>query len=265
LVSDYSDLPHRIRTPSKKRTLNQINACLRLGIWLCVTVSTAIVVVCAAAYLTNSALFKVRHIEIRGAFHLKTDEVLGLLDIEEGDNILTWDMNEARLRLEAHPWVRELRISRGFFPTALVVEVTERRPLATLVLKDRPYLISEEGVPFMASPEVFYGFLINARDFGRDDMAGGLAETVKNAVAWAGLVEAKGLKVSDLAIVPGRLVDIRLKNSLVFTVFGRPDPAAVDRAVRVMRVIKPVEGTVMDLRCGDKIVLRTRGPHGGEG
>lgn len=265
MVSDFSDLSHRLRVTSRKRTVQQVNLCLRLGIWAGVLVSVAIIVVCAAAYLANSALFSVRHITIKGAFHVKADEALGLMDIGEGDNILTWNMHEARRMLEAHPWIEKVRISRSFLPASLEVEITERRPEATLILEDKPYLVTGDGVPFLASPEVFYGLVIHADGFTKDDMGSGLSDAMKHALAWARLAGSRGLDVLDVAIEPGFLMNMRLKNSLVFTVFGAPNPVTLDRALKVIKAIKPVEGTIMDLRCQDKIVLRTRGAHGGEG
>lgn len=58
---------------------------------------------CGTAYVVNSKLFEVQDIEIKGNAHMDRDEVLAMLNLEEGDNILGWDMDAARLRLLTHP------------------------------------------------------------------------------------------------------------------------------------------------------------------
>lgn len=265
MVSDYSDLRQRFRTPSKKKAISQINTVLRLFMWLCIGISGVLITVCAVAYIANSAVFNVKEIDIRGTSHVKADEVLTLLDIEKGDNILSWDMNEAYKRLQKHPWIKDLSISRNFVPASIEVMVEEHRPAATLFLKDRPYLISEEGLVFISSPDTYYGIMIQAKDFTRQDMKEGLDHVLSLAIAAAKLVRSKGLPVNDLMIEPGGLVDIRLKNGITLTIFGEMTPVKIDRAMKTMAKLKPSEGTVMDLRCDDKIVLRNRGLHGSEG
>ncbi len=265
MVSDFSDIRQRFRTPSKKKAISQINTVLRLFMWLCIGISGVLMTVCAIAYIANSAAFNVRAIDIRGISHVKADEVLTLLDIEQGDNILSWDMNDAYKRLQKHPWIKDLRISRNFVPASIEVVVEEHRPAATLFLKDRPYLISEQGLVFISSPDTYYGLMIQAKDFTRQDMKEGLDHVLSKAIAAAKLVQAKGLALHDLAIEPGGLVDIRLKNGITLTIFGEMTAIKIDRAMKTMARMKPSEGTVMDLRCDDKIVLRNRGFHGNEG
>lgn len=243
----------------------QLNALLSLAIWVCCGVSLAIAVVCAAAYLVNSSLFEVRSIEIKGASHVTTDEILSLLDLEEGDNILTWDMHQARKRLEAHPWIKGISISRNLVPASVRVSVAERVPVAVLVLDGRSYLIAEEGIPFVEAPESFHGLVINAGSYTKEDVLQGLSEVIRKAVGWTRLASSKRLEVEGLDIGPAGLVDIRLKNGIVLSVFGDPNPRAMERAVMVMNALKPEQGTIMDLRCDEKIVLRRRGTNGDKG
>jgi len=262
LVSDFKE---RVKTPSKKKTISQINSVLRLAMWVCLGISGLLITVCAAAYISNSAVFHVKHIDINGNSHVKPDEVLTLLDIEQGDNILSWNMNKARKRLQNHPWIKEISISRSFVPASVEVTIAEHKPVATLFLKDRPYLISEEGLVFASSPDNNFGLTINARDYTRQDMKQGLDQALSNAIEGTKLAQSKGLQVRDALIEPGGLVDLRLKNGITLTTFGQMTPVKVDMAIKAMAELKPPEGTIMDLRCDDKIVLRNRGVHGSQG
>jgi cell division septal protein FtsQ len=262
LVSDFKE---RVKIPSKKKTIYQINSVLRLAMWTCLLISGLLISVCAVAYISNSALFHVKHIDIKGNVHIKSDEVLTLLDIEQGDNILSWDMNKARTRLQNHPWIKDVSISRSFVPASVEVSIIEHKPKATLFLKDRPYLISEEGLAFVSSPDVYYGLLISARDYTHQDMKQGLDQVLNSAIEAAALVRSKGLQLSDVLIEPGGLVDLKLKNGITLTIFGRITPVKVDMAIKTIAKLNPPEGTVMDLRCDDKVVLRNRGVHGSQG
>jgi cell division septal protein FtsQ len=262
LVSDFKE---RVIVPSKKKTISQINTVLRLVMWISLGVSGLLISVCAAAYLSNSALFHVRHIDIQGNAKVKTDEVLTLLDIEQGDNILSWNMQDARKRLQNHPWIKDVRISRNFVPTSVEVRIVEHRPKATLFLKDRPYLISEDGVVFASATDTYYGLKVSAREYTRQDMKQGLDQTVNNALTASELVRSKGLQVEEALIEQGGLMDIRLKNGLILTTFGQMTPLKVDMAIKTMAKLNPPEGTVMDLRFDDKVVLRNRGVHGSQG
>jgi cell division septal protein FtsQ len=262
LVSDYKE---RVTTPSKKKTISQINTILRLSMWLCIGISGLLIMVCAVAYISNSAVFQIKHITIKGNVHVKADEVLTLLDIEQGNNILSWNMNKARMRLQNHPWIKDVSISRGFVPASVEVVIVEHKPKAALLLKDRPYLISEEGHVFITSPDSFNGLTISAKDYTQQDMKQGLDQVLNYAIDAATLLQSKGLQLSDIHIEPGGLMDFRLKNGITLTTFGQMTPVKIEMAIKTMAKMNPPEGTVMDLRCDDKVVLRNRGVHGSQG
>jgi len=262
LVSDFKE---RVKTPSKKKTISQINTILRFSIWMCIGISGLLITVCAAAYISNSAVFHVKHINIKGNVHVRADEVLTLLNIEQGDNILSWNMNKARKRLQNHPWIKDVSISRSFVPASVDVEIVEHKPKATLLLKDRPYLISEEGHVFISSPDAFNGLVISAKDYTQQDMKQGLDQVLNYAIDAATLVQSKGLQVSNVLIEPGGIIALRLKNGITLTTFGQMTPIKVAMAIKTITKLNPPEGSVMDLRCDDKIVLRNRGVHGSQG
>jgi hypothetical protein len=96
-------------------------------------------------------------------------------------------------------------------------------------------------------------------------MKQGLDLVLNNAIEAATLVASKGLQVNDVLIEPGGLVDLKLKNGITLTITGRMTPIKVDMAIKTIAKLNPPEGTVMDLRCDDKVVLRNRGVHGSQG
>lgn len=259
MISDYK---RKKKTASKKKTISKINLAIRTTIWLSLGISGALMMFCAVAYITNSDLFRMKTIEIIGNEHVEENEVLTLLDIDQGDNILGWDMDAARNRLMKHPWVHDISISRSFVPACVNVRIQEHKPTATLVLKGKPYLISEEGLVFASAPQDNYGLMIQAGDYTSEANGEDLNEILKDAIHAVTVVEAKGLKVKDLIIESGGMMNIRLDRGVTLVILGEMTPVKVDMALKTLEEIKPECGTIMDLTCDDKIVLRNRGYHG---
>ncbi len=253
------------KTASKKKTLSKINLAIRLSIWLCLGISGALITLCAVAYVVNSELFNLKDIEIIGNAHVDKNEVLTLLDLDEGANIFSWDMDAAKQRLLVHPWIKDISISRSLIPAGISVRIVEHKPTATLVLKDKPYYISEEGLVFASASEDRFGLMIQAGDYEPANGDEDLNNILKSGISAVSVVEAKGLKVKDLIIEAGGVMDIRLAMGITLVILGEMTPHKVDMALRTLREVKPAAGTVMDLTCEDKIVLRNRGHYGSEG
>jgi len=70
------------------------------------------------------------------------------------------------------------------------------------------------------------------------------------------------VKVKDLVIETGGMMNIRLDRGITLVILGEMTSEKVDMALKTIREIKPECGTIMDLTCEDKIVLRNRGYHG---
>jgi len=85
-------------------------------------------------------------IEITGNERATDAELLSLLGIARGDNLLRADLAAAHDRVSSHPWVRSVAITRRF-PQGIELTVVERRPLA-LVDLGHLYLLDEEGEVF---------------------------------------------------------------------------------------------------------------------
>jgi hypothetical protein len=118
---------------------------------------------------------------------------------------------------------------------------------------------------FISSPDAYNGLVISATDYPQQDMKQGLGQVLNYAIDAATLVQSKGLQVSNVLIEPGGIIALRLTNGITLTTFGQMTPMKVAMAVKTIAKLNPPEGSVMDLRCDDKIVLRNRGVHGSQG
>lgn len=89
-------------------------------------------------------IWQIESFRVKGLRILTLDEVKKHVKIPVGENIFLADISETRALLSDLPMVKEVRISRSL-PSTLVVNITERKEIAVLLLKEDSMLIDEEG------------------------------------------------------------------------------------------------------------------------
>jgi cell division protein FtsQ len=87
---------------------------------------------------------RVKEIYVEGRRNTPPAALLKSLGVERGAPILFIDINEARTRILALPWVRDVSVER-VLPDAVVVHLVERRPMALWQNQGRFALIDEDG------------------------------------------------------------------------------------------------------------------------
>lgn len=93
-----------------------------------------------------SPRFAVQEVRVAATTHMSADEIQELAGVEMGDRLLTVDPDQVAAKLASHPWVASARVRREL-PSALAIEVTERRAIAS-ALMGALYLLDESGRPF---------------------------------------------------------------------------------------------------------------------
>lgn len=96
---------------------------------LTITLSLVTAVVGAWA-LAHSPLMAVRHVVLRGAEHTGRARILAAARVD-GHPMLTVDLQGAARRVEALPWVADVRLHRRW-PATIDIDVAERAPAAQL-------------------------------------------------------------------------------------------------------------------------------------
>ncbi len=140
---------NRYRT-EKKKPLRVLARWIPTGLKAC-TVAVLLLALSAAlgnAYhaLIEAPWLRVNDIEITGAKRIERKDVLNALGVPRNASVLNLKMSELAKRLEEYPWVRSAVI-RLDLPGRLVVEITEREPLA-IVYADDFFLMDTEGKLF---------------------------------------------------------------------------------------------------------------------
>lgn len=97
-------------------------------------------------YLLEDPLFRVREVEVKGCQKIPRETLLSMARLEGMPNLFRLRLKEVVKRLELHPWIESVS-ARKVFPSKLMIEIEERRPMAILQLED-PYYIDGKGVVF---------------------------------------------------------------------------------------------------------------------
>lgn len=97
-------------------------------------------------YFTKSSHFTLRNVEISGNSRLTQPEILGFLEVQEGQSLFELNEEEIAQNLERHPRIRHAEV-RVDIPDRLYLHIEERAAAAAVVL-DTLFLADERGVVF---------------------------------------------------------------------------------------------------------------------
>lgn len=122
---------------------------MRMRRWLALGVLAAVIALAIAAAL--SPLLDVDTVRVRGAGHLTADEVAGTSGIARGDHLMSVDLDDARSRLKAEPWIASAIVSRHF-PGTVDVKIIEEQPLLEFIAADGSLLVSSTGRILSVAP-----------------------------------------------------------------------------------------------------------------
>lgn len=97
-----------------------------------------------ASAVTAFVGFGIENVKISGQSETSEVDVLAALDIGTYPSLLTLDLNTARERIEALPWVKQATLKKHF-PDGLEIELAEREPYALWQNNGKISLIDETG------------------------------------------------------------------------------------------------------------------------
>jgi cell division protein FtsQ len=100
----------------------------------------------ARRYVTTTPRFAVKDISVAGNARRTAEDVAATAGITAGENVFSLDLEAARARLLADPWIKEAALARRL-PATVSITVTER-DAAALVALGETYLASRDGEIF---------------------------------------------------------------------------------------------------------------------
>jgi len=194
--------------------------------------------------------FVVRDVFVVGRGATPKPTLLRALAVERGAPILAIDLDAARERVQALPWVRQASVRR-VLPDTVVVEIVERRPLA-LWQHDRKFaVIDEEGEVILRDDVGPFSSLMVVVG---EDAPANAAALVQMLASEPDLLP----RVKAAVRVGGRRWNVHFADG-VDVKLPEDQPEAAWRRLaeyqRTQRVLdKPVR--VLDLRLADRLVIR---------
>lgn len=105
--------------------------------------------------LTNGAAqvgFRVREVFVVGRQQTAKEDILQAISVRSGMPIFLVDLDDARRRVLALPWVSSASVER-LLPDTLVIRIVERRPVA-LWQRDRDFSVIDEDGAVIATPRI---------------------------------------------------------------------------------------------------------------
>lgn len=93
----------------------------------------------------GTAGFGVHDVIITGRERTSLKELENIIALSRGDNILKVDVRKLKQNLETLPWVRDVSVSRSFFPNVVTVEIQEKKVLAIWQLNEKFYPLDMDG------------------------------------------------------------------------------------------------------------------------
>jgi len=112
----------------------------------CVVVIASLLIF-AYNFVIVSPYFQMKETLVKGTERLPSDAVIELTGLKPSQNILMTNLGAVARKVKTNPWVKEVSVRRDF-PDRLVIEVTERKPVALIERGDGLYFIERDGTAF---------------------------------------------------------------------------------------------------------------------
>ncbi len=97
-------------------------------------------------YLQGASFLRLKEVKIEGSDRVSAEEILGVTQLDQEQNILSLDIKVLNRRLVEHPWIEKSRIKR-ILPDGIHIVIQERQPLA-IIHMERFYFVDAKGVIF---------------------------------------------------------------------------------------------------------------------
>jgi len=194
--------------------------------------------------------FRVEDILVVGRHETKREELLKAVRLVRGAPILAFDIDAARTRVLALPWVRAASVER-MLPDTILLNVEERNPLALWRHKGEFVLIDHDGEIILRDGlEAYTGLVVIVGDEAPRHAAG-LLETLGQEPELMPLVKAA-------VWVGGRRWNLRLKGNIDVRLPEKDPRGAWARLAEYERAHRVLERDVqvLDLRLPDRLIVR---------
>lgn len=224
----------------------------------------------ARRYVRTSPRFAVSEIATDGGKHLAADDIANIANIAKGQNIFSIDLDNARSRLVADPWIESAEVHRRL-PGAISITVVEREAAGIVAMPEGTYLVTREGTILKrvetGDPVDFHvvtGIALNAFVDDRE----GATRTIRRALDLANDYDrsalAKRSPIQEVHVEPnGDMTLVIGKSGTTLRMGAGPYRRKLEHATRTVaeldrRSAKPVAIMLDDEARPERVVVRMR-------
>jgi len=241
LPLDPSREPLPASASKRTRPPSRILAALRTTVGIVLVVSAALGVAWAARrHVMTSPRFAVTEIDVVGHDRRTAETIATESGVTAGANVFSLDLDSARARILADPWVSQATLARRL-PGTILIQVTERKPAALVALRDT-YLATAEGELFKKlepGDPIDLPLVTGLRQEALDDDREGTMRTIRRAIDLAAEYEhgalAKRAPLEEVHIdSDGTFAVVVGRNALQLVLGGPPFRRKLDQAARVV-------------------------------
>lgn len=202
--------------------------------------------------VTVAAGFGVKRITVAGQQHTSDAEIAKALEAGPSTNMLAFDTDAAKARLEQVSWIKHAQVMR-LLPSTLQVVIEERTPFAVWQIGGRTYVIDTEGVVLTPAVREAYAGLPLVVGDGAGKSAAPLFETLTSYADLNKQLMA-ALRVGD------RRWTLRLASGLEIMLPDDGVAQALDTLVALDRDQGLLHRNIasVDLRLADRVSVRLR-------
>jgi len=202
------------------------------------------------AYTADNGL-GLKDIFIQGRVQTDPKDIEAALGIKVGDPLLTFDVEAARTRLEALPWIKHATVQRRY-PDTLFVQLEEREPFAFWQREKKLSLVDKTG--FVLTTENLGRFAGKPQLIG-NEAPQRAAELFHELGVYPELKE----RVRTATLVGERRWNLRLDNGIDIRLPENDVPGALSRlaAAQAEAGLLDRDVVVIDLRLSDRMIVQT--------
>ena len=205
-----------------------------------VIATSALVAWAARRYVMTSPRFAVTDVEVVGGDRRTPDAVSAESGIGVGGNVFALDLDAARAKILADPWISEATLARRL-PGTILVQITERKPAALVAVGDT-LLVTSQGEPFKRvepGDPVDLPLVTGLRPDDLTEDHEGATRTIRRAIDLAAEYEASSLSrrspLEEVHVSPEGTFTLVVGRSATELVLGGPPfRRKLDQAARVV-------------------------------
>ncbi len=203
-----------------------------------------------ANQLMADAGFTVQNVTLEGRAETAKKEIVRMLGIKRGDLMLYVDVDEARARLEALPWVQTAEVRR-VWPNRIHVRIVERKPVALWQKDGAVSVVDIDGKPIPGEDPARFASLPLIVGNGAEDQLGGLLALMKTQPNLKSRLKA-AVRVGE------RRWNLRLANGVEVRLPEEGAEAALAELERLERedAILSRDIKAIDLRFPDRFIVK---------